>query len=127
MTIGKHIMYLLSLKKEVYKLRDNIKSLLNSKVSSYYIAKKTKVNVSVISRIRNGERGIGRLSLDSAEKLNEYAIDYLNRNNLEIKKLEVELKKVNTTLNDFNLFEDEEQILLEKKMEIENKIEELSL
>lgn len=108
-------------------MRDNIKSLLNSKVSSYYIAKKTKVNVSVISRIRNGERGIGRLSLDSAEKLNEYAIDYLNRNNLEIKKLEVELKKVNTTLNDFNLFEDEEQILLEKKMEIENKIEELSL
>lgn len=108
-------------------MRKNIEELLGSNLSSIHIAKKTKVNVSVISRIRNGERGIGKLTLDTVEKLNEYAKEFLNKNNQEIKGLQMKLKEINSTLNDYNLLEDEEKLLLSKKRDIENEIDDLLL
>nr|WP_228522788.1 hypothetical protein [Staphylococcus chromogenes] len=53
-------------------MRETIQRLLNGSESSLQIALKTGVSQSVISRIRSGERNLGNISLDSAEKLYNY-------------------------------------------------------
>ncbi|MGW7998920.1 hypothetical protein ACWEYI_00040 [Staphylococcus xylosus] len=59
-------------------MKDVIQKLLDSDISSYKIGKETGVSNSIIQRLRNGERTIGNLSLDTAEKLYEYAKAHLN-------------------------------------------------
>lgn len=52
----------LEIKKEVQKL-------LDSDITGYEIYKKTGVDQSVISKLRNGEREIGNLNVSTAQKL----------------------------------------------------------
>lgn len=59
-------------------MKDEIQKLLDSDISSYKIGKEAGVSNSVIQRLRNGERTIGNLTLDTAEKLYEYAKAHLN-------------------------------------------------
>ncbi|WP_436866184.1 hypothetical protein [Staphylococcus pseudoxylosus] len=59
-------------------MKDVIQKLLDSDISSYKIGKETGVSNSIIQRLRNGERTIGNLTLDTAEKLYEYAKAHLN-------------------------------------------------
>ncbi|MEN3822211.1 hypothetical protein V8V48_05400 [Staphylococcus xylosus] len=59
-------------------MKDVIQKLLDSDISSYKIGKETGISNSIIQRLRNGERTIGNLSLDTAERLYEYAKAHLN-------------------------------------------------
>ncbi|WVX90605.1 hypothetical protein XccPhieta_gp70 [Xanthomonas phage SU1] len=63
-------------------MRKEIRDLLNSNITSYEISKKTGVSNSVISRLRNGEREIGKVTLETAEKLYEYEMDRIEMNKL---------------------------------------------
>ena len=56
-------------------MRKEIRDLLNSNITSYEISKETGVSNSVISRLRNGDREIGKVTLETAEKLYEYEMD----------------------------------------------------
>lgn len=73
-----------------YKMRKTIEKLLNSNESSLQIALKTGVSQSVVSRIRSGERQLGNLSLDSAEKLFKYQKELEKMEEIENKIVEVE-------------------------------------
>ncbi|MDN6763830.1 helix-turn-helix domain-containing protein [Levilactobacillus brevis] len=55
-----------------YKLRKNVEMLIASPISQYRIDKETGVSQSNISKLRRGERKVGALSLDVAEKLSDY-------------------------------------------------------
>lgn len=55
-----------------YKMRETIEKLLDSNLSSNYISSMTGVSQSVISRIRTGDRVLGKINLESAEKLYYY-------------------------------------------------------
>ncbi|MGP0637790.1 hypothetical protein ACTRV7_05120 [Staphylococcus xylosus] len=59
-------------------MKKEIQKLLDSDISSYKIGKETGVSNSIIQRLRKGERTIGNLTLDTAEKLYEYAKAHLN-------------------------------------------------
>ncbi|MEB7508387.1 hypothetical protein [Staphylococcus xylosus] len=59
-------------------MKELIQKLLDSDISSYKIGKETGVSNSIIQRLRSGNRSIGNLTLDTAEKLYEYAKDHLN-------------------------------------------------
>ena len=48
---------------------DKVKSVLDSDVSQYSISKKTGVSQGSLSALRNGSKSIGKLSLDTAQKL----------------------------------------------------------
>ena len=63
-------------------MRKEIRDLLNSNITSYEISKETGVSNSVISRLRNGEREIGKVTLETAEKLYEYEMDRIEMNKL---------------------------------------------
>ncbi|PCF60932.1 hypothetical protein B5C05_01750 [Staphylococcus delphini] len=53
-------------------MRKTIERLLNSELSSNSIAVRTGVSQAVISKLRNGKKELGNLTLNSAEKLFEY-------------------------------------------------------
>lgn len=53
-------------------MRNAIQKLLNSNLSSNSIATQTGVSQAVISKIRNGKRDLGGISLNTAEKLYYY-------------------------------------------------------
>ncbi|WP_432720432.1 hypothetical protein [Staphylococcus shinii] len=59
-------------------MKEIIQKLLDSDISSYKIGKETGVSNSIIQRLRSGNRSIGNLTLDTAEKLYEYAKAHLN-------------------------------------------------
>ena len=63
-------------------MRKEIRDLLNSNITSYEISKETGVSNSVISRLRNGEREIGKVTLETAEKLYEYEMERIKMNKL---------------------------------------------
>lgn len=63
-------------------MRKEIRDLLNSNITSYEISKETGVSNSVISRLRNGEREIGKVTLETAEKLYEYEMEQIEMNKL---------------------------------------------
>lgn len=50
-------------------MKKTIERLLNSDINTHLIATKANVNYSIIHRLRSGERKIGNLKLDTAEKL----------------------------------------------------------
>lgn len=56
-------------------MRNNIEKLLKSNINGSRIAKETKVDQSQISKLRNGKREIGGLSLNICEKLNDYYLE----------------------------------------------------
>ncbi len=74
-------------------MRNEIKRLLDSNLSSNSIAAHTGVSQAVISKLRNAKKEIGNLSLNSAEKLYNYQkgldimdkiIELENKNNIEL-------------------------------------------
>ena len=83
-------------------MRIEIQNLLNSDLSSNYIATQTNVSQAVISKLRNCKREIGNLSLDSAEKLYNYEMERMA------------MKKINDFYNfmneNFKLIKEEEGI-----------------
>ncbi len=77
-------------------MRETIQRLLASNLSSNSIAIHTGVSQAVISKLRNGKKEIGNLSLNSAEKLYEYekAMEVME----ELKNKVVELENPNNTV-----------------------------
>lgn len=51
------------------KLKDKVRAVLDSNLSQYAISKRTGVSQSSLSALRNGAKEIGKLSLDTAQKL----------------------------------------------------------
>ncbi|MGM7689745.1 hypothetical protein ACS7WQ_06370 [Staphylococcus felis] len=64
-------------------MRDTIKKLLDSNLSSNSIATQTGVSQAVISKIRNGKRDLGGISLNTAEKLYNYQKEIEKMNKVE--------------------------------------------
>lgn len=50
-------------------IKKEIEKLLNSPVTAYEIESKTGVDRSVITRLRNGERSVEKLTVQTAQKL----------------------------------------------------------
>lgn len=63
-------------------MREAIINLLNSDLSSNYIAKQTGVEQSTIYRLRSGERKLDNLGLSKCEKLYEYEMERIKMNKL---------------------------------------------
>lgn len=51
------------------KLKDKVRAVLGSNLSQYAISKKTGVSQGSLSALRNGTKEIGKLSIDTAQKL----------------------------------------------------------
>ena len=51
------------------KLKDKVRAVLDSNLSQYAISKKTGVSQGSLSALRNGTKDIGKLSIDTAQKL----------------------------------------------------------
>ena len=51
------------------KLQEKVQALLDSGMSQYAISKQTGVSQGSLSALRNGSKQIGKLSLDTAQKL----------------------------------------------------------
>lgn len=51
------------------KLKDKVRAVLDSNLSQYAISKKTGVGQGSLSALRNGTKEIGKLSIDTAQKL----------------------------------------------------------
>lgn len=51
------------------KLKDKVRSVLDSNLSQYAISKRTGVSQGSLSALRNGTKEIGKLSIDTAQKL----------------------------------------------------------
>ncbi|MRF37112.1 hypothetical protein GIJ44_20715 [Staphylococcus sp. KY49P] len=58
--------------------KKTIQKLIDSDISAYQIQKDIGVATSRISDLRTGKRDLGGISLDTAEKLYEYAKSHLN-------------------------------------------------
>mgnify|MGYP004708042861 CR=1 FL=1 len=54
------------------KLKAQIQELLDSDISAYRIGKESGVSQPIITQLRNGHRSIGRLTVNSAQKLIDY-------------------------------------------------------
>ncbi len=80
-------------------MRETIQRLLKSGLSSNSIAMHTGVSQAVISKLRNGKKEIGNLSLNSAEKLYEYKKELEVMKELKNKVVELENEN-NITLID---------------------------
>lgn len=50
-------------------LKDKVRAVLDSNLSQYAISKKTGVSQGSLSALRNGTKEIGKLSIDTAQKL----------------------------------------------------------
>ena len=53
-------------------MKNKIKNLLDSPITGYQIEQETGVSQAVISKLRKGQREIGNITLDTAEKLLNY-------------------------------------------------------
>lgn len=53
-------------------IEEIIKQLLDSDISAYRIAKDTGVSQSIITRLRNGDRAVGKIQVETAQKLIDY-------------------------------------------------------
>ena len=51
------------------KLKDKVRAILDSNLSQYAISKRTGVSQGSLSALRNGTKEIGKLSIDTAQKL----------------------------------------------------------
>lgn len=51
------------------KLKDKVRAVLDSNLSQYAISKKTGVSQGSLSALRNGTKEVGKLSIDTAQKL----------------------------------------------------------
>lgn len=51
------------------KLKDKVRAVLDSDLSQYAISKRTGVSQGSLSALRNGTKEIGKLSIDTAQKL----------------------------------------------------------
>ena len=51
------------------KLKDKVRAVLDSNLSQYAISKRTGVSQGSLSALRNGTKEIGKLSIDTAQKL----------------------------------------------------------
>lgn len=51
------------------KLKDKVRAVLDSDLSQYAISKRTGVSQGSLSALRNGTKDIGKLSIDTAQKL----------------------------------------------------------
>lgn len=62
-------------------INKTINELLESDINTNRMAKETGINYSIIHRLRSGERSIGNLKLDTAEKLYNYKVskDEINK------------------------------------------------
>src|SRR5699024_7788530 len=94
-------------------MRKEIQRLLDSDLSSLHIAKKSGVEQSTVYRLRSGERKLGNLGLDKAEKLYKYAIsmnkmtdtqseEYVVENGYELENVD---EKSEREGNDFHIKE----------------------
>lgn len=106
-------------------MRQSIEKLLNSDLSSLHIAKQTDVDTSIISRLRNGERKIEKLSLGTAERLYEYSLIFEHKNIEKIDGLRLELLEINDGLNEYSFPKDEEESIISRKKEIEFELKDL--
>lgn len=106
-------------------MRQSIEKLLNSDLSSLHIAKQTDVDTSIISRLRNGERKIEKLSLGTAERLYEYSMIFENKNIEKIDGLRLELLEINDGLKEYSFPKDEEESIISRKNEIEIELKDL--
>ncbi|CAK1244212.1 hypothetical protein R55214_HHFBAMCI_01323 [Fructobacillus evanidus] len=59
-------------------IKQKIEILFKSDLSGYAIAKQSGVNQAVVSKLMNGQREIGKLSLDSAQKLADLYDERIN-------------------------------------------------
>ena len=51
------------------KLKDKVRAVIDSNLSQYAISKQTGVSQGSLSALRNGTKEIGKLSIDTAQKL----------------------------------------------------------
>ena len=51
------------------KLKDKVRAVLDGNLSQYAISKRTGVSQGSLSALRNGTKEIGKLSIDTAQKL----------------------------------------------------------
>lgn len=57
-------------------MKEEIRKLMDSKITGYKIYKETGISESNISRIRSGKIYLGSISLDNAEKLYKFYQDH---------------------------------------------------
>ncbi|CAK1237566.1 hypothetical protein R55210_AODCCCNP_00664 [Fructobacillus fructosus] len=88
-------------------IKQKIEILFNSRLSGYAIAKKSGVAQPVVNRLMNGQREIGNLSLDSAQKLANLYDKRIN---------EVELPETYKIIRD--VFKQEFKEILESQLEL---------
>ncbi len=90
-------------------MREAIINLLNSDLSSNYIAKQTGVEQSTIYRLRSGERKLDNLGLSKCEKLYEYEMERIKMNKLsyvvEMSRLDKALEITTKEYDSFYLYE----------------------
>lgn len=53
-------------------IEKEIQALMDSDISAYKIAKDTGVAQPIITRLRNGDRSIGKIQVETAQKLIDY-------------------------------------------------------
>ena len=56
-------------------MKAEIEALLNSGRTAYSIGKATGLNINMLQKYINGERKVGNMTLDTAEKLYQFTID----------------------------------------------------
>lgn len=106
-------------------MREQIQRLLDSDLSSLHIAKQSDVEQSTIYRLRSGERQLGRLGLNTAEKLYKFANDIFVEEDTK-EQLLVNRASIMGMLKHDKLTDEEREKLTEEKSEIESKIWEMN-
>lgn len=98
-------------------MRKEIENLLNSDLSSNYIATQTGVTQSTIYRVRKGERKLDNLTLAQCEKLYNYEMERIKMNELQNKIIE------NVVLGEVELVEDIAQYFIDIEGDYEYDVE----
>lgn len=102
-------------------MRKQIQRLLDSDLSSLHIAKQSGVEQSTVYRLRSGERQLGKLGLDNAEKLYNFANDiFVDEDSKQ--QLLMNRASIMGMLKYMELTDEEAQRLNEEKEEIEGKL-----
>lgn len=98
-------------------MRKTIENLLNSDLSSNYIATQTGVTQSTIYRVRKGERKLDNLTLAQCEKLYNYEMERTKMNELQSRIIE------NVVLGEVELVEDIAQYFIDIEGDYEYDVE----
>lgn len=59
-------------------MKEEVRKLIESKITGYKIHKETGISESTISRIRSGKIELGSISLDNAERLYKFYENHKN-------------------------------------------------